>query len=371
MELRAAAVEATRERILSAAADVFLERWYDDVTIAAIAERAGVSGQTVINHYGGKEELATAAYEHMSKQITLRRYTPEPGDVRGALEALVEDYEITGDAVIRMLALEEKVPTLAPLLAHGRAGHRGWVEEMFLRPGARARAGGGHRRLHLEAPASRPGAQPRGDPGGDVANRPSSTRTEDSMTTPKRYLFAIIDGGGTVPADTSVIRAMVERGHDVRVLADRVLAPDIETTGAEHVVWDRAPQRPNLDPQSVIMKDWDTKTPFEAFGRVRDGAMVGSGGAVRRGCAERAPAPPCGRRRGQLLRLRRPDRGRGRGRAVRVPRVEPALVPGLEHAAARPGPEARSRTARASARRWRSTGSWPGCSTRVSISSTR
>ena len=95
------------------------------------------------------------------------------------------------------------------------------------------------------------------------------------MTQPKRYLFAIIDGGGTVPADTSVMRALVQRGHDVRVLADRVLAPDIETTGAEHVPWDRAPQRPNLDPQSVIMKDWDTKTPFQAFARVRDGAMVG------------------------------------------------------------------------------------------------
>ena len=95
------------------------------------------------------------------------------------------------------------------------------------------------------------------------------------MTQPKRYLFAIIDGGGTVPADTSVIRALVRRGHDVRVLADRVLAPDVEATGAEHVPWDRAPQRPNLDPQSVIMKDWDTKTPFQAFGRVRDGAMVG------------------------------------------------------------------------------------------------
>ena len=95
------------------------------------------------------------------------------------------------------------------------------------------------------------------------------------MTMPKRYLFAIIDGGGTVPADTSVIRAMVERGHDVRVLADRVLAPDIEPTGAEHIPWERAPQRPNLDPQSVIMRDWDTKTPFQAFARVRDGAMTG------------------------------------------------------------------------------------------------
>jgi MGT family glycosyltransferase len=98
------------------------------------------------------------------------------------------------------------------------------------------------------------------------------------MSMPKRYLFAIIDGGGTVPADTSVIRAMVERGHDVRVLADRVLAPDLEPTGAEHIPWDRAPQRPDLDPQSVIMKDWDTSTPFQAFARVRDGAMVGPAG---------------------------------------------------------------------------------------------
>jgi len=95
------------------------------------------------------------------------------------------------------------------------------------------------------------------------------------MTTPKSYLFAIIDGGGTVPADTSVIRAMVARGHDVRVLADRVLAPDVESTGAEHIPWNQAPQRADLDPQSVIMKDWDAKTPFQAFGRVRDGAMVG------------------------------------------------------------------------------------------------
>ena len=95
------------------------------------------------------------------------------------------------------------------------------------------------------------------------------------MTTPKRYLFAIIDGGGTVPADTSVIRALVARGHDVRVLADRVLAPDVESTGAEHIPWTRAPQRPDLDPKSVIINDWDAKTPAEAFARVRDGAMVG------------------------------------------------------------------------------------------------
>jgi AcrR family transcriptional regulator len=134
MELRAAAAEATRERILLAAAEVFLERWYDDVTLAELAKRAGVSGQTVINHYGGKEQLAAAAYDYLGKQITQRRYTPEPGDVEGAVEALVEDYEVTGDAVIRMLALEEKFATLGPLLKRGRKGHREWVETMFEAP---------------------------------------------------------------------------------------------------------------------------------------------------------------------------------------------------------------------------------------------
>ena len=159
------------------------------------------------------------------------------------------------------------------------------------------------------------------------------------MTTPKRYLFAIIDGGGTVPADTSVIRAMVERGHDVRVLADRVLAPDIEPTGAEHVPWDRAPQRPNLDPQSVIMKDWDTSTPFQAFARVRDGRW-----SARRACSRRTSAPSFSvaprTSSWELLRLRAQIAAEARG-SVRVPRLNllsfpesgtPPLGPGLKPA---------------------------------------
>jgi len=134
MELRAANAEATRERILAAASDAFLESWYDEVTIASVAERAGVSGQTVINHFGGKEQLAAASYDALSEQIVRRRYTPEPGDVPAAVGAVVDDYETTGDSVVRLLALEERVPSLKPLLARGRAGHREWVEAMFGAP---------------------------------------------------------------------------------------------------------------------------------------------------------------------------------------------------------------------------------------------
>ncbi len=139
------------------------------------------------------------------------------------------------------------------------------------------------------------------------------------MTTPKRYLFAIIDGGGTVPADTSVIRALVERGHDVRVLADRVLAPDVESTGAEHIAWNRAPQRPDLDPQSMIINDWDAKTPSEAFGRVRDGVMVGPAELFAADVRAELRRRPADAVVGELLRFRRADRRRGRGRAVRLP----------------------------------------------------
>ncbi len=134
MELRAAAADATRERILEATVELFLEAWYDEVTIAKIAERAGVSGQTVINHFGGKEQLAAATYDQVSEQITSLRYTPEAGDASALVEALVEDYEQTGDAIVRLLALEEKVPSLRPLLARGRDSHREWVREMFLAP---------------------------------------------------------------------------------------------------------------------------------------------------------------------------------------------------------------------------------------------
>jgi AcrR family transcriptional regulator len=134
MDLRAAAAEATHERILAAAAEAFLERWYDDVTIAAVAERAGVSGQTVINHFGGKEQLAAAAHQRVGEAIVSLRYRPEPGDIPALVEAAVNDYETTGDAVVRMLALEEKVPSLRPLLAQGRVSHREWIETMFGEP---------------------------------------------------------------------------------------------------------------------------------------------------------------------------------------------------------------------------------------------
>ena len=52
MTARAAAAGRTRDRLLRAARDGFGDRRYDDVTLAGIARAAGVTVQTLLNHFG-------------------------------------------------------------------------------------------------------------------------------------------------------------------------------------------------------------------------------------------------------------------------------------------------------------------------------
>jgi AcrR family transcriptional regulator len=122
---RAAEAAATRERILDVATEHFLARYYDDVTLAAVAAEAGVSQQTVINHFASKEGLLEVAVA----RLDLQRFRRAPGG--DPVAGVVGDYETGGDAVWRMLALEERVPALAPFLQRGRAAHRAWVAETF------------------------------------------------------------------------------------------------------------------------------------------------------------------------------------------------------------------------------------------------
>lgn len=131
MSTRAAAAEATRERILETACEAFNASWYDDVTMRGIAEGAGVALQTVVNHFGTKEELFAAAAERTAGNIHRVRWEVTPGDVDGAITVLVDDYERNGDAIMRMLAVEERVPVVRPVIELGRRGHQSWVEHVF------------------------------------------------------------------------------------------------------------------------------------------------------------------------------------------------------------------------------------------------
>jgi len=131
MDKRAAFREETRKRILDAARALWLERWYDEMTLRELAEHAGVALQTVVNHFGSKNGVAAAMLEEPLPEEWMTRAAAHPGEIAEALELLVADYELTGDALIRSLALEGRIPALHPVLELGRRAHRAWVEHVF------------------------------------------------------------------------------------------------------------------------------------------------------------------------------------------------------------------------------------------------
>jgi AcrR family transcriptional regulator len=140
---RAESMQATRDRILDAVDEAMRTQWYDELTFADLARAAGVSAPTLTNHFGDKHGLILAFMrERMSAEVNTLRYSIEPGDTDGALRVLLEDYEETGDMIVRALALEHRFPEMTTLLDEGRAHHRAWVTWAFephLPKGAAAR----------------------------------------------------------------------------------------------------------------------------------------------------------------------------------------------------------------------------------------
>jgi AcrR family transcriptional regulator len=131
MVARAEAAAATAERILDAAVEVFWEQPTTEVSLDEVARRAGVTVQTVIRRFGGREGLAAAAAERELDKVRGQRGQAPIGDVAAAVHVLVEHYEGYGDGVLRMLAEEERMPGLRRFADLGRAFHRDWCERVF------------------------------------------------------------------------------------------------------------------------------------------------------------------------------------------------------------------------------------------------
>ena len=128
---RAISRDRTRQQILDAAEGLWLGRWYDDVGLREVADSADVALQTVVNHFGSKGALLAAVAENVGERIDRRRDDVAAGDLAGSVAMIIDEYEEIGDAVFRMIALEGRVEELTPLLTHGRAVHRAWVERVF------------------------------------------------------------------------------------------------------------------------------------------------------------------------------------------------------------------------------------------------
>ena len=132
MTKRAESAAATAERILDAAAGEFADGApVASITLDAVANRAGVSVQTVLRRFGDKDGLFAAAAERQAARVASERDPAVPGDLEGAIDNLAEHYERDGRLALRLLAEEASSPFMAAVTGAGRAYHRSWCERVF------------------------------------------------------------------------------------------------------------------------------------------------------------------------------------------------------------------------------------------------
>jgi AcrR family transcriptional regulator len=142
MTARAESAARTAQRILEAAAALFLTRDYDELTLQAVADGAGVTLQTVLRRFGSKDRLVDAVAAMRLPDVRRSRQVAHPGDAGEAVRTLTASYEAVADINWRLLRQAHRFPALEAILVRARELHRGWIEEAFapcLPPRGRAR----------------------------------------------------------------------------------------------------------------------------------------------------------------------------------------------------------------------------------------
>lgn len=129
---RALEAARTTERIVAATEALLADGPIGDVTLQAIAAGAGVTVQTVLRHLGSRDGCFAAVGQRVGARIEAQRGGTRPGDVDGAIAALIAHYEAEGRLVLNLLAQEGGGEAVAREAAEaGRAYHRTWVERCF------------------------------------------------------------------------------------------------------------------------------------------------------------------------------------------------------------------------------------------------
>ncbi len=130
MAARAESTEATRQRILSAALELFFQSSYDEVTLEQVADRAGVALKTVLRRFDSKDGLLLACADR-ARHLEESSRVVTPGDVGGAVDALANRYEQTMDMMARYLAVQDRVPAVGQVIGLARRTHLKWLTRTF------------------------------------------------------------------------------------------------------------------------------------------------------------------------------------------------------------------------------------------------
>src|SRR4051794_35545569 len=96
---RAEAAQEKTERILQAAVELYAERPFDQITLADVAERAGVGLQPLIRRVRTKDGLVHAVGEWMRGRVIGARGEPDGSDPAAVAAALQRQYEAWGEMI--------------------------------------------------------------------------------------------------------------------------------------------------------------------------------------------------------------------------------------------------------------------------------
>ncbi|MBN9153219.1 MAG: TetR/AcrR family transcriptional regulator [Microbacterium sp.] len=130
MATRSAQAERTRQRIVDATIGLALTRPLAQCTLAAIAERADVSVQTILRAFGTRDALFDAAVAAARDDVITER-AAHIADVDESLASIVDHYERMGDGMLLLLGQEQVEPLAAEITHAGKVVHRQWVKQLF------------------------------------------------------------------------------------------------------------------------------------------------------------------------------------------------------------------------------------------------
>ncbi len=91
----------------------------------------------------------------------------------------------------------------------------------------------------------------------------------------RRFLLAVIDGGGTVPPALGVAADLVRRGHQVRVLADPTIEVGAVAAGCTFSPWQEAPHFDSRAEQTATIAAVEGRNPYRTLKALRDFAGQG------------------------------------------------------------------------------------------------
>jgi AcrR family transcriptional regulator len=128
---RAQAQQRTRDALIAVALDEFYAGRWQQVSLEALAKSAKVTKQTLLRHFGSKEELLLQALLQGVQQVLDERWSAPQGDVAGVVENLLTHYEIWGGRARNIGDWQSGPTALADISQAGRQLHYDWVEYAF------------------------------------------------------------------------------------------------------------------------------------------------------------------------------------------------------------------------------------------------